>query len=334
MDSILNRSLNTLAQKWLLIEDELAQVEVRLRQVFHAAGPEINSVGAYIFNGRGKRVRPALFLTAAHRSAVKLEPLLDAAVALELLHTASLLHDDVIDQASVRRNRDAVHVKWSNKIAVLSGDYLLSSALKIIVNYQDWRLLEIVVDIVENMATGELEQAFADTSSSGLEEAYFRWIGKKSAAFFAGCCRAGSLLGGEGQDDQEAWSQFGYNLGIAFQLIDDLLDYTGKREVTGKPQYSDLSNRVITLPLIRTISSLQPGDQSIISFLNNEAMSGEQISRLAGIVSQGEGFAYTRKAAEDHLLLAAQAINKITEVSTEKRELLESAMQDLLLRKH
>ncbi len=330
----MNRSLDTLAQKWLLIEDELAQVEDRLRQVFDLAGPDINSVGAYIFNGRGKRVRPALFLIAAQRPTAKLQPLLDAAVALELLHTASLLHDDVIDQASVRRNRDAVHVRWSNKIAVLSGDYLLSSALKIIVNYQDWRLMEIVVNIVENMAIGELEQAFANTSSSGLEEAYFQWIGKKSAAFFAGCCRAGSLLGGEGQDDQDAWSQFGYNLGIAFQLIDDLLDYTGKREVTGKPQYSDLSNRVITLPLIRTISLLQPGDQSIQSLLSNEIMSGEQISKLAGIVSQGEGLAYTRKAAEDYLLLAAQAINNVDEISTEKRELLESVMHDLLLRKH
>ncbi len=330
----MNRSLDTLAQKWLLIEDELAQVEKRLRQVFDVAGPEINSVGAYIFNGRGKRVRPALFLTAAKRPAANIEPLLDAAVALELLHTASLLHDDVIDQASVRRNRDAVHVKWSNKVAVLSGDYLLSSALKIIVGYQDWRLMEIVVNIVENMAAGELEQAFANTSSTGLEEAYFQWIGKKSAAFFAGCCRAGSLLGGESQDDQEAWSQFGYNLGIAFQLIDDLLDYTGKLEVTGKPQYSDLSNRVITLPLIRTISLLPPGDQSIQSLLNTETMSDEQISKLAEIVSQGEGLAYTRKAAEDYLLLAAQAVNKIAEVSTEKRELLESVMQDLLLRKH
>jgi geranylgeranyl pyrophosphate synthase len=330
----LKRSLDTLAQKWLLVENELAQVEERLRQVFDLAGPEINSLGAYIFNGRGKRVRPALFLTAAQRPAAKLEPLLDAAVALELLHTASLLHDDVIDQASVRRNQDAVHVKWSNKIAVLSGDYLLSSALRIIVNYQDWRLMEIVVDIVENMASGELEQAFADTSISGLEEAYFQWIGKKSAAFFAGCCRAGSLLGGEDQEDQEAWSQFGYNLGIAFQLIDDLLDYTGKREVTGKPQHSDLTNRVITLPLIRTISLQQPGDQSIQALLSNEAMSGEQISKLAGIVSQGEGLAYTRKAAEKYLLLAAQAINRIAEVSTEKRKLLESVMQDLLLRKH
>jgi geranylgeranyl pyrophosphate synthase len=184
------------------------------------------------------------------------------------------------------------------------------------------------------MAIGELEQAFANTSSSGLEEAYFQWIGKKSAAFFAGCCRAGSLLGGEGQDDQEAWSQFGYNLGIAFQLIDDLLDYTGKREVTGKPQYSDLSNRVITLPLIRTISLLQPGDQSIQSLFSNEAMSEEQISKLAGIVTQGEGLAYTRKAAEDYLQLAAQAINNVDEISTEKRELLESVMHDLLLRKH
>jgi geranylgeranyl pyrophosphate synthase len=330
----LNRSLDTLAQKWLLVEDELAQVEKRLRQVFDVAGPEINSVGAYIFSGRGKMVRPALFLIAAQRPAAKLEPLIDAAVALELLHTASLLHDDVIDQASVRRNRDAVHVKWSNKVAVLSGDYLLSSALKIIVNYQDWRLMEIVVDIVENMAIGELEQAFADTSSSELEEAYFQWIGKKSAAFFAGCCRAGSLIGGEGQDDQEAWSQFGYNLGIAFQLIDDLLDYTGKLEVTGKPQYSDLSNRVITLPLIRTISLLHPGDQPIQSLLCNEVMSEEQIDNLAEIVSKGDGLAYTRKAAEDYLLIAAQAINKIAEVSTEKRELLESVMQDLLLRKH
>lgn len=315
-----------------MFEKELNLVEERLKQVVEAAGPEINEVGDYIFNGTGKRIRPTLFLIAAYRRDLDLLALLDAAVALELMHTASLLHDDVIDQASTRRGKETVHIRWSNKISVLSGDYLLSQAFKMLVGYENWRLMNIVVNIVQNMAEGEVEQAFADTSLPDLEARYFRWIGKKSAAFFAGCCRAGSLLGGDDYHEQLLWSEFGYNLGIAFQLIDDLLDYTSEEEVTGKPRYGDLSNNVITLPLIRTIN-VKPEKGNINRLLQDDQVAGSQIGAVAQVVLDGDGLAYTYRKAEEHAKQAAAIINKLQPLNRDKGEMLEQLTRDLLLRK-
>ncbi|MGM0689189.1 MAG: polyprenyl synthetase family protein [Bacillota bacterium] len=315
-----------------MVENELALVKERLRQVVETAGPEINEVGDYIFNGTGKRIRPALFLIAAYRSRDNLLPLIDAAVALELIHTASLLHDDVVDQASTRRGKDAVHIKWSNKISVLSGDYLLSQAFKMLVSYNDWRLMNIIVDIVQNMAEGEVEQAFADISTPDLEERYFRWIGKKSASFFAGCCEAGSLLGGGDREEQAVWSEFGYNLGIAFQLIDDLLDYTGEGQVTGKPLYGDLNNKVITLPLIRTLK-ITSDQGSINHLLQDSDASGSQISAVAQAVLEGDGPDYTYRKAEEHAKQAAIIISDLHSGSGEKNDILEQLTHDILLRR-
>jgi geranylgeranyl pyrophosphate synthase len=323
--------LGKLEQKWRLISKELTQVEAGLKQVILTGGPEINAVGDYIFNGTGKRIRPALFLTAAYSPRHSLSALLDAAIAFELMHTASLLHDDVIDQAAIRRGKDAAHVKWSNTISVLSGDYLLSQAFQILVKYENWPLMNLVVEMVQNMAEGEIEQAFADIESPGLEDRYFRWIGKKSAAFFAGCCRAGSLLGGGNREEQDLWAEFGFNLGIAFQLIDDLLDYTGEGKVTGKPLYGDLNNRVITLPLIRTIGTSRE-DITFNRVLYDESVPGNLLCEAAQAVLDGDGPAYTYLKAEEYARLAAAVIRKLLPAGDEKRLLLEELTEDVLQR--
>ena len=327
--------MDKLEDKWRLVEEELTRVEQRLRQIVETAGPEISEIGDYVFNGTGKRIRPTLFLIAAHNPRKSLLPLLDAAAAFELMHTASLLHDDVIDQALVRRGKDTVHVRWNSKISVLSGDYFLSQAFKLLVGYQDWRLMDIIVDIAQNMAEGEVEQAFADTQATNLEERYFQWIGKKSASFFAGCCEAGSHLGGESRENQVLWSEFGYNLGIAFQLIDDLLDYTGEVTMTGKPLYGDLNNRVITLPLIRTIncSNVDQKGGSIENLFEDQLLSGSEICAVAQAVLEGDGPAYTYNKAEEHVRKAVDVISTLDSVNRDKVVLLEDLARKVLLRK-
>ncbi len=323
--------MSKLKFKLELIEQELALVDKRLGEIIASAGPEIQDVGDYIFNGTGKRIRPTLFLIAAFRNGKNLSHLIDAAVALELMHTASLLHDDVIDQADLRRGKDAAHLRWSNKIAVLSGDYLLSRAFDLLVSYQNWPLMNIVVNIVRNMSEGEVEQAFANTSTPDLEEKYLSWIGKKSASFFAGCCEAGSLLGGDGQSEQLLWSEYGYNLGITFQLIDDLLDYTGDDSATGKPIYGDLNNRVITLPLIRTIN--QHSEQEVISkFIENNQAGSSQIGVVVRTVLDGDGPAYTYKKAEQYAEKAAELARQLNSQHNYKVIALEQLAHDLLLR--
>ncbi|MBW6463304.1 MAG: polyprenyl synthetase family protein [Dethiobacteria bacterium] len=316
-----------------MVENELILVDERLREIIETAGSELRLVGRYIINNSGKKIRPALFLTAAYRSGKNLKTFIDIAVALELLHTASLLHDDVIDQASVRRGKETVHIKWSNKIAVLCGDYVLSQVYKILVEQRDWPLMDVIVNIVQNLAEGEVEQAFADYSSPGLEENYFEWIGKKSASFFAGCCEAGSLVAGDDLEEQKLWSQYGYNLGVAFQVIDDLLDYSGDKKITGKPLYGDLSNRVITLPLIRTI---QTADQLTVelltNFLKHEDENGDRLNEAVKAVLAGDGLEFTYKKAEEYAQKSIEIIYKMKSVSPEKTESLKSLTNSLLSR--
>ncbi len=315
-----------------MIEDELAQVEQRLQQIVETAGPEITEVGSYIFNGTGKRMRPTLFLLAAYQPQKSLFPYIDAAVALELIHTASLLHDDVIDLASRRRGKETVHVNWTNKISVLTGDYLLSQAFRMLVGYRDWRLMEAVVGIVQNMTEGEIEQAFAEPALPNLEERYFKWIGKKSASFFAGCCRAGSLISSADVEEQDNWSEFGYNLGISFQLIDDLLDYIGEGEKIGKPVYGDLSNRVMTLPLIRTIDQAKK-DGSIHRLLEGTAGSDHNLSEVVQAVLDSDGPQHTYRKAEEYIRKAENTLNKFRHITHDVKEVLIALSKDVLNRK-
>lgn len=316
-----------------LIESELVLVEEELKRAVSSSGPEIKAIGEYISSGQGKRIRPALFLLAAQRESVSLSSLAAVAAAFELLHTASLLHDDVIDQAAMRRGKKTVHLHWTNKIAILSGDFLLSRVFKILAETRHWPLLDIVVDLAQKLSEGEIEQAFCDLDTPDLEERYFAWIGKKSAAFFAGCCEAGSLLGGDAPAVQQIWSRYGYNLGIAFQLVDDLLDYTGNDKVTGKPLYGDLKNRVLTLPLIRALDESGNNTKHLLkSFLGKEASSKEELSAVAAIVCQSSGIKYTFDQAGYYLQEAVKEA-RLLPVTEEKQSALEKIAAELMNRR-
>ncbi len=296
-----------------------------------SAIPEISEVSGYVVNGTGKRIRPALFFLSAYRYPGGLEKLVDAAVALEMIHTASLLHDDVIDHAAERRGKDAAHIKWNNKVSILTGDYLLSQALKTIVEYRNWHLMDLVVNIVQNMSEGEVEQSFAAINSSDLENRYFQWIGKKSASFFAGCCRAGNFLAGGESWEQDRWSDFGFHLGIAFQLIDDLLDYTGKKELTGKPLYSDLKNRVVTLPLIRAMN--EPATGSSMQHLLNKQQGGEHCRHeIAKTVLASDGPGYTYSRASEYAKKAIDILNGLHRIDESVKANLKNITMEALNR--
>lgn len=329
----LDRSTDKLTDNWQLVNNELALVEERLRRIVDKAGPEIKTVGSYITESAGKRIRPALFLIAAYHDKQSLNKYIDIAAALELLHTASLLHDDVIDQASTRRGKETAHLKWSNKIAVLSGDYVLSRVFEILVGYGDWRLMNVIVEIVKNLAEGEVQQAFATYDSPNLEQNYFEWIGKKSASFFAGCCEAGSLVAGEDSAEQRLWSQFGYNLGIAFQLVDDLLDYNGRGESIGKPVYGDLNNRVLTLPFIRALQSGQEDIKvQLINYMKLDKDDKTNFDQAVQAVLASDGSDYTLKKAEEFAGEAVKIAGMVAKNCPEKAEVLANLTRSLLLR--
>jgi heptaprenyl diphosphate synthase len=328
-----DRGTDKLTDNWQLVNNELALVELHLRQMVDGAGPEIKTVGIYITESAGKRIRPALFLIAAYNEKKTLNDYIDIAAALELLHTASLLHDDVIDQASTRRGKVTAHLKWSNKIAVLSGDYVLSRVFEMLVDYGNWRLMDVIVKIVKNLAEGEVQQAFATYNSPNLEQSYFEWIGKKSASFFAGCCEAGSLVAGEGVAEQKLWSKFGYNLGIAFQLIDDFLDYNARGESIGKPVNGDLNNRVLTLPLIRALQSDQNDIQThLINYMKQDKDDNSNFDQAVKAVLLSDGLDYTLKKAEEYADEAVKIAGKVAQNCPEKAEVLADLTRSLLMR--
>ncbi len=314
-----------------MINNELEMVENRLVKTVQLSGPNIETVGSHIISGSAKRIRPALFLLAAYQPGKSLIPFIDIAVAFELMHTASLMHDDVIDQAATRRGKNAIHIKWSNKIAVLTGDYFLSQVFRIFVETGSWDLMEIAVEIVENITAGEVEQAFAVQDTKDLEAQYFRWIGKKSASFFAGCCKAGSLMSGGNKEQQTLWFDYGYNLGIAFQLIDDLLDYTGEGSLTGKPLYGDLTNRVLTLPLIRTLA-ITSGNGLLNNYLRGNNNSSTSLEAIADIILAGDGPEYTLGRAKEYAQRAVDLVASLDIAGSEHRRMTEELPRNLLRR--
>jgi geranylgeranyl pyrophosphate synthase len=313
-----------LEKAFSMIAGELELVEAGLQQVVAAAGPQIREIGEYVFQNKGKRIRPAIFLMVARRRERDLTPYINCAVALELVHTASLLHDDVIDQSATRRGKPAVQVCWENRAAILSGDYLLSRSFQMLLPYRSWPLLELLSRVVQEMAEGEMEQAYARPVSGDIEELYFQWIGKKTAAFFAGCCHSGSLLSGAEMEEPQIWARFGYNLGIAFQLIDDLLDYTGENGLTGKPVLGDLHNGVLTLPLIHTLKTSPRKDSLYNTFFGDSTEAEREC--LARAVLEGDGPAYTIQKALQYAGLAEAALSALP--GTDRRE--ENLFKDLI----
>ena len=309
-----------LEKEFLMIADELDLVEEKLQQSVATAGPKIQEIGAYLFQSKGKRIRPAVFLMVARCREQNLTPYISAAVALELVHTASLLHDDVIDQSATRRGMPAVHARWDNRAAILCGDYLLSSSFQLLLPYRNWPLLELLSRVVQEMSEGEIEQAYACPVLEDMEELYFKWIGKKTAAFFAGCCQAGSLISGAGVEEQQIWSNFGYHLGVAFQLVDDLLDYTGVNGSTGKPIFGDLRNGVLTLPLIHTLKASPQGDSLYHLFLSGSTEAKRE--RLARAVLDGEGAAYTLHKAVEFAGRAEAALSSLPGEQTLFKDLI------------
>ena len=228
----------------MLVEEELA------RQT-NAAFPPVAEITEYLLGGGGKRMRPALLLLSANyagrkkdRSAIRL------AAVVELLHSATLIHDDVIDSADTRRGRPSANSKWGNHRSVLTGDWLYMQSFQMALEERNFRILDILIDLTQKMVEGELIQLEKIGRIDVTEEDALRLATYKTACLFSGCARLGAVLGGFEGKDEQALADYGRYAGLAFQLVDDLLDFTASAEQLGKPVLSDLKEGKVTLPLI------------------------------------------------------------------------------------
>ncbi len=247
----------TLAHIFEPVRQDLEQVELEFaRQVDSHIGL-IPEIGRYIQDAGGKRVRPAVLLMTARLSGYAGPLAVLYASAVEFIHTASLVHDDIVDDSTLRRGRQAVHSKWGNDVTVLLGDYLYIKSMSLALAQESLDVLHVLCDVTLRMIEGELFQLSKNGEVGIAESEYFEIIQRKTADLFGGCAEIGGILGQAGAEQRRALRDYGFNLGVAFQLVDDLLDLTGREEVLGKPIASDLREGKLTLPVIHL---MQHGD--------------------------------------------------------------------------
>ncbi len=239
-----------LAQIFEPIREDLDAVEQEFVRHIQSRVALIPEMGRYIQKSGGKRVRPAVLLMASRLSGYQGDRAVLYASVVEFIHTATLVHDDIIDGADLRRGRMAVHSRWGNDITVLLGDYLYIKSMAMALTYDSLEIIRQLCDVTLRMIEGELYQLTKAGDVDITEEEHFEIIRRKTAYLFGGCAQIGGMLGGVTREREDALREYGFNLGVAFQLVDDLLDYTADQDALGKPIGGDLREGKVTLPVI------------------------------------------------------------------------------------
>jgi octaprenyl-diphosphate synthase len=237
------------------VENELREFEKQFKESLRSNVALIDLITKYILRQKGKKIRPILVLLSAKLFENVNNRTYIAANLVELLHTATLIHDDVVDEAKTRRGIASINSVWKNKAAVLMGDYLLSKGLLVSLENNEYDFLQITSEAVKRMSEGELLQIQKARNFDATEETYFRIIADKTASLFKTCCKMGALSATDNSADINKMASFGENLGITFQLKDDLLDYTGRKKLLGKSKGNDLKEKKFTLPLIISLKN-------------------------------------------------------------------------------
>jgi octaprenyl-diphosphate synthase len=274
------------------VEAEMAEFEAYFGRTMHSDIPLLNIILNYILRRKGKQMRPLLVFLTARLNGVIAESTYIAATCIELLHTASLVHDDVVDDASERRGSLSINALWNSKIAVLLGDYLLSTGMHICVEKSRYDMLEIISEAVKSMSEGELLQLQKARKLNIKEEDYYKIIISKTAALLSACtaCGARSVTGDAVVI--QLMKEFGQNIGVAFQIRDDILDYEGTG-LTGKAVGNDIKEKKITLPLIYALEqSANSKKKHILSIVKSKKKSRSQINEVITFVTDNGGLDY------------------------------------------
>lgn len=276
------------------IENELQIFEQKFKESMQSQVPLLDKITHYIIKRKGKQMRPMfVFLTAKMFGEVN-ESSYNAASLIELLHTATLVHDDVVDDANERRGFFSVNAIWKNKIAVLVGDFLLSKGLLLSVDNNEFKMLQIVSNAVREVSEGELLQIEKARKLDINEEVYFEVIRKKTASLISACCESGavSIMKDQDEENQKRMRDFGEKIGIAFQIKDDIFDY-GTGDKIGKPTGIDIKERKMTLPLIYTLNTVDPiQKKKMINIIKNHNENPKKVKEVIQMVIEAGGVKY------------------------------------------
>jgi octaprenyl-diphosphate synthase len=294
------KSSLALAQIFEPIRADLENVDREFGRHVQSQVDLIPKIGRYIQTSGGKRIRPAVLLMSARLTGYEGERAILYAAVVEFIHTATLVHDDIIDDSDLRRGRLAVHSRWGNDITVLLGDYLYIKSMALALTHDALDIIRLLCDVTLRMIEGELYQLTKNGDADITEDEHFDIIRRKTAYLFGGCAQIGGMLGKVTSEREQALREYGFNLGIAFQLVDDLLDFTGDTAALGKPVGGDLREGKMTLPLIHLLQQGEDAGARIVrDIIGNRAVEPGQWDELLRILKQHRSIDYAcRRASE------------------------------------
>ncbi len=300
------KTLDTMEEVWEAFRPELNEVEAQIQKNLDSHAPLIHTVADDILSSGGKRIRPLLLILSARLFGYLEKNYLLLGSLIEFIHTATLLHDDVIDEADMRRGKQTARRLWGNQASILVGDYLYSQAMALIASFHNHDINEIMADACRKMAEGEVLQLCANSQPDLTEEAYLKIVEYKTATLVAASCKVGAIIGGAPLEEQMALSRFGFNLGMAFQLADDWLDYSADRTRLGKSLGQDIRQGMITLPLLHLLQTCSPSEQSWLKEkIRSHSVDDQELERILTLMRAQGSLAYATSRAREYIEASA-----------------------------
>jgi octaprenyl-diphosphate synthase len=324
--------MSDLKQKILaMVEDDLADIEAALKQNLNPYLDLVSKTANHILFNGGKRLRPLLMVLSARICGYKENYDKTFSTIFEYLHAASLLHDDLVDEATLRRGKPVANAIWSNSIAVLVGDFLLARSLSIATKTGIPKVIKVIAKTTEGMSQGEIHQLMRKGNLDLSEAEYMEVIRNKTAVLFQGACRIGALIADALKDKEIALSEYGLNFGIAFQMADDLLDYTSDTSVLGKEVGADLREGKLTLPVIYSLQNANSKDRvAMEQIIKNNDFSIQEFEILIQMMKKYGGISYTEKLAAEYVKNAKSVLSVFNPSKT--RKILEDIADYTLVR--
>ncbi len=298
----------TLSHLFSTIQSDMELVDQKFQERATSGLEILHSASMHALNSPGKRIRTALTLLSGKVNTYRLDKLVPLSVAYEMTHLATLIHDDIVDNANTRRGNPTVNAMWGNNIAILLGDYYFAKTAGLIADIEDSRIDHLFSDTVATVCEGTIMEIITAGRADLTLDAYFEKISRKTACLMAACCKGGAIVSGASPEQIEHLYNYGLNLGIAFQIIDDILDYTEDQSTIGKPAGNDLRQGMVTLPLIYALQDSSNGyQQTVQRLLNGNQQNEEEILSVVHWVSTGDAVSrsftdartYGEKARQD-----------------------------------
>jgi len=282
-----------------LIQDDLVEVEKKISVESVAGVDAVTAIGQYLQSAGGKRLRPAMVLLASKVVGNGTSSAIQLGAVVEMIHAATLVHDDVIDAAETRRGRPSTNVKWGNHTCVLAGDWLYMQAFQIALRERNFQILDLLISLTQMMVEGELIQLERIGKIDISEADCMELVDRKTACLFSVCARLGAIAAGADTHAQERLAEYAWNLGMAFQLVDDVLDFTAREKTLGKPVGGDLREGKVTLPLVYALERATPAERELVAtILLDRNYDAVPFQRILALLKQYQGIERVRDRAQ------------------------------------